>query len=305
MDLKLKFNLGNINSVIKKKENIILQVSQVISSPENLQSPDKGMKLYKSSSQQNKLCFAPNIQASQERTSNQTRESVIIKNNDTFLKRENSVSKTTFLITEYEHSVINDGKILKRLLVCPTFSELYLHSKEIKKAYYLCNEGLIFKETRNDPESEMEISSESENEITSKILLRFEPEILFSEDEKHQLDKLVIDHDSVYQSVNFGEVLIKEMLMCSMFGVAMSMSAAIQGYRLQVERITRIANSIKCFTNLQKDDQVALLKENADLFVSLCGAIFFDKNKKGVDQVMSSIGKGVDIFCIKRNSFCF
>ena len=89
--------------------------------------------------------------------------------------------------------------------------------------------------------------------------------------------------------------------MCSMFGVAMSMSAAIQGYRLQVERITRIDNSLQCFTNLQKVDQVALLKENADLFVNLYGALFFDKNKKGVDQVMSAIGKGVFIFCRKRN----
>jgi len=78
--------------------------------------------------------------------------------------------------------------------------------------------------------------------------------------------------------------------MCSMFGVPVSTSAAIQGYRLQVERITRISNSLKCFTNLQKVDQIALLKENADLLVSFRGAIFFDKKKKGVDQVMSSMG---------------
>ena len=185
---------------------------------------------------------------------------------------------------------------MKKLLVSPNFSELYLHSKGLKKAYYSCNEMLLFKETAEDAESEMEISSESDNEITTKIILTLEPEIIFTEDEKHQLDKLVIDHDTVYQSVNFGEVLIKEMLMCSMFGVALSMSAAIQGYRLQVERITRIGSSLQCFTDLQKVDRVALLKENADLFVSLCGAIFSDKKKKGVDQVMSSIGKGVFIF---------
>ena len=100
--------------------------------------------------------------------------------------------------------------------------------------------------------------------MTSKVILSYEPEIIFTEDEKYQLDKLIADHDSIYHSVNFGEVLIKEMLMCSMFGVAMSTSAAIQGYRLQVERITRVANSLKCFTNLQKVDQIALLKENAD-----------------------------------------
>ena len=70
----------------------------------------------------------------------------------------------------------------------------------------------------------------------------------------------------------------------------MSSSAALQGYKLQVERITRIANSLNHFTNLVKVDQNALLKENADLIVSLRGAIFFDKKKKGIDQIMSSMG---------------
>ena len=158
---------------------------------------------------------------------------------------------------------------------------------------YSCDEQILFKEIKKDPESEIETSSESGDEITQRIVLSHEPEIIFTEDEKYQLDKLIADHDTIYHSVNFGEVLIKEMLMCSMFGVAMSTSAAIQGYRLQVERITRIANSLKCFTNLQKVDQVTLLKENADLLVSLRGSIFFDKKKKGVDQVMSSMGIGM------------
>ena len=34
-----------------------------------------------------------------------------------------------------------------------------------------------------------------------------------------EIERIVRDHDIVYFSVNFGEVLIKEMLMCSMFGV--------------------------------------------------------------------------------------
>eukprot|EP00092_Neocalanus_flemingeri_P002803 GFUD01003000.1.p1 GENE.GFUD01003000.1~~GFUD01003000.1.p1 ORF type:complete len:647 (-),score=129.18 GFUD01003000.1:608-2548(-) len=148
----------------------------------------------------------------------------------------------------------------------------------------------IYKETQQGQLSETYSSSDSEDEIELKLRLSHEPEIIFTEDEKHQLDNLVSDHDKVYHSVNFGEVLIKEMMMCSMFGVSVSTSAAIQGYRLQVERITRIANSLKCFTDLQKVDQVALLKENADLLVSLHGAIFFDKKKKGVDQLLSSMG---------------
>ena len=181
---------------------------------------------------------------------------------------------------------------------CPTFSELYenKHSKVIKENYS-CNKQLLQKEIKEVQEFDVESSSKSQDELTQKLMLSHEPEIIFTVDEKYQLDKLVLEHDTVYHSVNFGEVLIKEMLMCSMFGVAMSTSAAIQGYRLQVERITRTANSLNCFTNLQKADQVTLLKENADLLVSLHGAMFFDKKKKGVDQVMSSMGVGLFLFC--------
>eukprot|EP00091_Calanus_sinicus_P015786 TRINITY_DN3448_c0_g1_i1.p1 TRINITY_DN3448_c0_g1~~TRINITY_DN3448_c0_g1_i1.p1 ORF type:complete len:134 (+),score=13.60 TRINITY_DN3448_c0_g1_i1:1-402(+) len=70
----------------------------------------------------------------------------------------------------------------------------------------------------------------------------------------------------------------------------MSTSAAISGYRLTVERITRIANNMDCFINLPSVDQSSLLKENADLLVSLRGAIFFDSRKKGVNQVLISMG---------------
>lgn len=47
---------------------------------------------------------------------------------------------------------------------------------------------------------------------------------------------------------------------CSMFGIPVSMSAAISGYRLTVERITRIANHNDCFGTLPKLDQNSLLK---------------------------------------------
>ena len=33
-----------------------------------------------------------------------------------------------------------------------------------------------------------------------------------------------------------------------------------------------------------------ILQENADLIVSLWGAMFFDQRKKGMDQIMSSMG---------------
>ena len=63
-------------------------------------------------------------------------------------------------------------------------------------------------------------------------------------------------------------------------------------FRLTVERITRIAHNLECFTELSKNDQSQLLMENADLLVNLRGAIFFDSKKKGVNQILISMGIG-------------
>ena len=45
-----------------------------------------------------------------------------------------------------------------------------------------------------------------------------------SAEDSLEIERIVRDHDTVYFSVNFGEVLIKEMLMCSMFGVQVRQS---------------------------------------------------------------------------------
>jgi hypothetical protein len=111
-----------------------------------------------------------------------------------------------------------------------------------------------------------------------------------SESETDYLAKLVASHNQCYKSVNFGEELIKEMIMCSLFGIAISTRAALTGYRLSVDRMTRIAKSLDAFNRLTMLDQEALLKENADLLVSLRGAIFFESRKKGIDQVLVSMG---------------
>jgi len=141
-------------------------------------------------------------------------------------------------------------------------------------------------------ESEYEDSVYSRSSDDERSIQGFlsEPEIKFTEEEYENLKGLVQSHDERYKSVNFGEELIKEMIMCSMFGIPISTSAAISGYRLTVERITRIANHLDCFADLPLLDQSSLLKENADLLVSLRGAIFFDSKKKGVNQVLISMG---------------
>ena len=135
-------------------------------------------------------------------------------------------------------------------------------------------------------------SSDEEDDIRRHALLSNEPEVKFCEDERFQMEKLIKEHNDKYRSVNFGEELIKEMIMCSMFGIPVSTSAAISGYRLTVERITRIAHNLECFTDLHKNDQATLLMENADLLVNLRGAIFFDSKNKGVNQILISMGIG-------------
>ena len=63
-------------------------------------------------------------------------------------------------------------------------------------------------------------SADTELEEINRRLLHapdtFKTQVAPQEDE---IARIVRDHDVVYFSVNFGEVLIKEMLMCSMFGV--------------------------------------------------------------------------------------
>ena len=141
-------------------------------------------------------------------------------------------------------------------------------------------------------EDDIFTSDEEEEHRSMHALHNNEPEVKFSQDEFYHLESLVKAHNDKYRSVNFGEELIKEMIMCSMFGIPVSTSAAINGYRLTVERITRIAHNLECFTDLNKTDQSHLLMENADLLVNLRGAIFFDSRKKGVNQILISMGIG-------------
>ena len=147
-------------------------------------------------------------------------------------------------------------------------------------------------EFESDSDYDKDVFSSDEEDDIRRQLISNEPEVKFCEDEAFQMEKLIKEHNDKYRSVNFGEELIKEMIMCSMFGIPVSTSAAISGYRLTVERITRIAHNLDCFTDLHKNDQATLLMENADLLVNLRGAIFFDSKNKGVNQILISMGIG-------------
>jgi hypothetical protein len=90
----------------------------------------------------------------------------------------------------------------------------------------------VYSDSDDDEEPDEE-SKRRAAEMRERMLS--EPEIQFTKEEQMQLNKLVKQHNERYRSVNFGEELIKEMIMCSMFGIPVSTSAAISGYRLSVE----------------------------------------------------------------------
>lgn len=90
-------------------------------------------------------------------------------------------------------------------------------------------------------------------------------------------------HDKCYKSVNFGEDLIKEMLFSSVCGVPLSVQSAMTAYRLMIQRVNRVATGFDPFASLSMRSRSILLRHNADLVVSLRGAVFFETNKQGED----------------------
>jgi len=104
------------------------------------------------------------------------------------------------------------------------------------------------------------------------------------------VEKLVLNHDSQYKAINFGEDVIKEMIMSSVFGIPVSAKAAMTAYKLMIQRVTRVAQNFTDFLELPSTAQTTLLKNNADMIVSLRGAVFFEMKKQGLDQILSSLG---------------
>ena len=77
------------------------------------------------------------------------------------------------------------------------------------------NNGYFFSDDSEYEESVYSRSdSDGENSCRGAGALLSEPEIKFTSEELSGLQILVERHDEQYKSVNFGETLIKEMIMC-------------------------------------------------------------------------------------------
>ncbi len=97
-------------------------------------------------------------------------------------------------------------------------------------------------------------------------------------------------YDNQYNSVPFGAHLLKEIILSSLCGVPLSAASSIAAYRLMVERVSKVAKGSDAFAALPHRHQKTLLRHNADLMVLLQGALFFQGQAKGFDQIMHSMG---------------
>ena len=61
-------------------------------------------------------------------------------------------------------------------------------------------------------------------------------------------------------------------------------------HRLAIQRVNKVATALSTFKALNFQTQSALLKHNADSIVSLLGAVFFEKTKQGLDQIILALG---------------
>ena len=97
----------------------------------------------------------------------------------------------------------------------------------------------VYSDSDDDEEPDEETKQRAA-EMRERMLM--EPEIKFTKEEEMQLNKLVKQHNERYRSVNFGEELIKEMIMCR--SVAMNVLATSAARNVGLHRQTQFDQDV-------------------------------------------------------------
>nr|AID52837.1 nuclear receptor [Tigriopus japonicus] len=139
----------------------------------------------------------------------------------------------------------------------------------------------------NDRDSPPALSSGS-SDASSSPEMKVPRLISGDVNEDRFIQKITCIYDQQFLSVSLGEVIIKEMIVSSLYDVPISVSSSLSAYRLMVSRVTKIANSFDTFFNLPIQTGMALLKKNADPMVLVNGATFFSESAS--DQIQVSLG---------------
>lgn len=144
-----------------------------------------------------------------------------------------------------------------------------------------------------NPTANVSINRQANLRTNTSINIAIQSERLFDyyhEDEINIVKELTGVHNKNYKSVNFGEDVIKEMIMSSIFGVPMSAKTAKTAYRLMLQRVTIVATGFTEFSKLPPTVQECLLQHNADMVVSLRSAQFFQIKNHSRNQILCSLG---------------
>ena len=155
---------------------------------------------------------APPVSSLAADVTNQSRSSIIIRN--TFLDKNSSWSESDKNKTEnlmFEKPLTNISRCHEVLF--PEDRELFDQG-----TFYTAFEDIDTSDS-GPLEAGLDATAAPSIENNSEFGELNGTDRVLTEEDMLEIECIVRDHDAVYFSVNFGEVLIKEMLMCSMFGV--------------------------------------------------------------------------------------
>ena len=221
-------------------------------------------------------------------------------------KTHNEYSQSLQLLPQSRrHTNIKNGEECQQYLSHSTPNLNQTISYHIEPSYF-CREYEKFFYSKNDVITFID-EEEEEVEKYSKLTQKLQP---ISQDEHfpakskslsirhlsvkiklqmHILQDLTNQHDQHYLSVNFGEDVIKEMIMSSIYGTSIKTDTALFAYRVMMQRVQRVARNFSRFNVLPLNIQDVLLQQNSDFIISLYGAAFFQYKQAGFDQILGCL----------------
>merc|ERR1711915_1130518 len=112
-----------------------------------------------------------------------------------------------------------------------------------------------------------------------------------SDSDEAELPDFIMDYASSGKEINFGEYLVKKLVLSSIFGLPLCDRLRKKWLDIQKERIVNFAMTLKEIKNLSKNDQKILFQENLGLILCLFGSIFFIRKSDYGNHIKPFISK--------------
>merc|ERR1711915_193894 len=112
-----------------------------------------------------------------------------------------------------------------------------------------------------------------------------------SDSDEAELPDFIMDYASSGKEINFGEYLVKKLVLSSIFRLPLCDRSRKKWLDIQKERIVNFAMTLKEIKNLSKNDQKILFQENLGPILCLFGSIFFIRKNYYGNHIKPLIGK--------------